>query len=160
MRADFDGERLAVAAGGCVWVGDVDGALTGPPDGRCPTAVTGEGRRQVQRDGSRYAYTFPCLMAPPEGCRGIARYELARRERGRRTVVAVRRFRARLGERVTARFRVPRQRLRGCATVGGRSGCMCRCGRRTHPDGRASARAPSSAYSPNGAERDVSVRAG
>ena len=112
MRADFDGERLAVAAGGCVWVGDMDGALTGPPDGRCPTAVTGEGRRQVQRDGSRYAYTFPCLMAPPEGCRGMARYELARRERGRRTVMAVRRFRAGLGERVTARFRVPRQRLR------------------------------------------------
>ena len=51
-------------------------------------------------------------MAPPEGCRGIARYEVARRERGRRTVVAVRRFRARIGERVTVRFRVPRERLR------------------------------------------------
>jgi hypothetical protein len=112
MRADFDGERLAVAAGGCVWVGDVDKALSGAPGGRCPQAVTGEGRRRVRRGGSRYAYTFPCLMAPPRGCRGVARYEVARRERGRRTVVAVRRFRARLGELATVRFRVPRQRLR------------------------------------------------
>ena len=67
---DFDGQRLAVAAGGCVWSGDVDESLAGPPGGLCPQAVTGDGRRRARRGGSRFAYTFPCLMAPARGCRG------------------------------------------------------------------------------------------
>lgn len=51
-------------------------------------------------------------MAPARGCRGVARHKVARRERGPRKVVAVQRFRARLGERETLRFHVPRQQLR------------------------------------------------
>jgi hypothetical protein len=112
MRSDFDGDRLAIAAGGCVFVGDVGRALPGPPGGACPQAVTDQGRRQARRGGSRYAYTFPCVMGPPGGCSGIARYEIARRERGRRKLLAVRRFRVAVGERTTVHFRVSRERLR------------------------------------------------
>jgi hypothetical protein len=112
LPADFDGTRLAVAAGGCVWAGEVDAPAAGPPAGVCPQAVTGEGRRRVSRGGSRYSYTFPCLMAPARGCRGVARYEVAKRERGPRRVVAVHRFVVKLGKTTTVHFRVSRNRLR------------------------------------------------
>jgi hypothetical protein len=51
-------------------------------------------------------------MAPPAGCRGKARLEVAKRKLGLRKVVAVRRFRAKLGKAAQVRFRVARSRLR------------------------------------------------
>lgn len=110
--SDFDGSRLAVAAGGCVWMGDVAERLSGPPAGTCPQQVTGVGKRRVSRGGSRYAYGIHCLMAPLSGCRGKARLEVAKREFGRRKVVAVRRFHAGRGKAAQVRFRVARNRLR------------------------------------------------
>ena len=110
--SDFDGTRLAVAAGGCVWMGDVADRLSAPPTGTCPQQVTGVGQRRISRGGSRYAYGIHCLMAPPAGCRGTARLNVAKREFGPRTVVASRRFRARRGKAAQVRFRVSRSRLR------------------------------------------------
>jgi hypothetical protein len=112
VSSDFDGSRLAVAAGGCVWMGDVADRRSGPPAGTCPQQMTGVGKRRISRGGSRYAYGIHCLMAPPSGCRGRARLEVAKRELGPRKVLAVRRFRARLGKATQVRFRVPRSRLR------------------------------------------------
>jgi hypothetical protein len=105
LRADFDGDRLALAAGGCVWVGDVDEALAGPPGGLCPQAVTGEGRRRARRGGSRYAYTFPCLMAP---ARAVGESPATRSP----SANAGRGGFGQLGELTTITFRVSRGRLR------------------------------------------------
>jgi hypothetical protein len=110
--SDFDGSRLAVAAGGCVWMGDVADRRSGPPGGTCPQRVTGVGERRISRGGSRYGYGIHCLMAPPAGCRGRARLEVAKREFGARKVVTVRRFRAGRGKATQVRFRVSRSRLR------------------------------------------------
>ena len=52
-------------------------------------------------------------MAPAAGCRGSARLEVAKRKFGPRKVLAVRRFRARLGRAAQVRFRLARSRLRG-----------------------------------------------
>ena len=101
-----------MAAGGCIWLGDVNDRLSAPPAGTCPQQVTGVGRRRITRGGSRYAYGIHCLMAPASGCRGKARLEVAKRERGARKVVAVRRFRAKRGRATQVRFRVSRHRLR------------------------------------------------
>ena len=111
VASDFDGTRLAVAAGGCIWMGDVREALAGPPAGLCPQYVTGEGKRKIRRGGSRYVYAFPCLMAPRSGCRGIARLEVSKRERGRRRVVARRKYRAGQGRVARVRFVVARRKL-------------------------------------------------
>ena len=51
-------------------------------------------------------------MAPPTGCRGKTRLEVAKRELGSRKVVAVRRFHAGRGRATQVRFRVSRSRLR------------------------------------------------
>jgi hypothetical protein len=110
--SDFDGSRLALAAAGCVWMGDVASRRAGAPAGTCPQAVTGVGLRRISRGGSRYAYGIHCLMAPPAGCRGTARLSVAKREFGPRKVVAARRFRARRGKAAQVRFRVSRSRLR------------------------------------------------
>jgi hypothetical protein len=110
--SDFDGSRLAIAAGGCVWLGDVGDRRSGPPAGTCPQQVTGVGKRRISRGGSRYAYGIHCLMAPRSGCRGRARLEVAKREFGPRRVVSVRRFRAGRGKAAQVRFRVSRSRLR------------------------------------------------
>ena len=61
--------------------------------------------------GSRYVYAFPCLMAPRSGCRGIARLEVSKRERGRRRVVARRKYRAGQGRVARVRFVVARRKL-------------------------------------------------
>lgn len=50
-------------------------------------------------------------MAPPTGCKGVVRLEVAKRARGRRNVVAVRRFRARQGRTARVRFAVGRRKL-------------------------------------------------
>ncbi len=110
--SDFDGRRLALAAAGCVWMGDVAARRAGPPAGTCPQAVTGVGLRRITPSGSRYAYGIHCLMAPRAGCRGAARLEASRRERGPRRVIARRRFHAGPGEAAQVRFRVSRSRLR------------------------------------------------
>ena len=110
--SDFDGSRLAIAAGGCVWAGDVGGRRSGPPAGTCPQAATGVGLRRISRGGSRYRYGIHCVMAPSAGCRGKARLEVAKRKLGPRKVVAVRSFRAKLGKAAQVRFRVARSRLR------------------------------------------------
>jgi hypothetical protein len=110
--SDFDGSRLALAAAGCVWMGDVAGRRAGPPSGTCPRAVTGVGLRRISPSGSRYAYGIHCLMAPRAGCRGQARLEAATRRSGPRRIVGTRRFHAGPGRAAQVRFRVPRSRLR------------------------------------------------
>ena len=118
--SDFDGTRLALGGGGCVWMGDVADRLSEPPAGTCPQQVTGVGQRRISRGGSRYAYGIHCLMAPSSGCRGKARLEVSKREFGPREVVAVRRFHAGRGKAAQVRFRVSRSRLRSLRNRGGR----------------------------------------
>jgi hypothetical protein len=110
--SDFDGVRLAVATNRCVWLGDVQTQLAGPPAGTCPRQVTSEGTRRITRDGTRSSFGIHCVTAPMSGCRGVARLEAGRRVRGPRRLLAVRRFHARLGGATRARFRVSRGQLR------------------------------------------------
>lgn len=112
LQSDLEGDALAIAAGGCVWLGDLADRLDAAPSGKCPQIVTAPGRRSVGKGGLRYRYGIHCVQAPASGCRGEAIMEVARSETGARTMIARRRFSARLGRTASVTFRNSRARLR------------------------------------------------